>query len=172
MAVSANYDLKVSVTETGLTFGTELVQTSSLLHELGTRASGVLNATSKWHDGTTSVPATKVYSDQVPLADGTVVLNMRTWTDYAGNVVDFTGLKVQLLFLENDPANANLMTLDEGVTNGYEFFGAALGHLQLLPGQAILLYGNDATDDIGAADETILVNGTGAQVFNIIAVAG
>lgn len=172
MAVSAAYDLRVSVTETGLTFGSELVQTASLIHELGTRAQGVLNATSTGHDGTTSVPATKVYSDQVALAVGAATVDFTSMTDYAGTALTFDGLKIQLLFLENDPANANLMTFDDGAANAYLFFGAAAGHVTLLPGQAVLLFGNDAMADVSSTVKNMDVGGTGSQVFNIIAVAG
>ncbi len=174
MAVSAAYDLKVSVTETGLTFGSELISNTSLLHEQTTRAQGTLTADSVSHtDGTTVVPATKVYSDQVPLAAGAATVDFTTLLDYAGTAMTFDTLNIQLLFIENDQANANNMVFVDGLTNPYFFLTENPSSMTLAPGQSILIYGNDAMPAIANASvEQIDVSGTGAQFFNIIAVAG
>ena len=84
---------------------------------------------------------------------------------------DFTGKKVQAILLKNKSTNTGDMTFSVGASNGLELFGASFT-FKLKPGQCCLFYLNDAAPDVAAGDKTIDVAGTGAEQFEIQAVAG
>jgi hypothetical protein len=91
----------------------------------------------------------------------------------ADEVVDGTGLKLQLLILHNRSTNANKITITKGASNG---IGLAASNdtwtLTLSPDQTVGLYLKDAGPDIDSTHKTIDVSGTGSQVLDYEIVMG
>lgn len=118
-----------------------------------------------------TVPVTKSFAAELALSTGAKILDLTALTDGVLATKDFTGLKVQVIKLINKTGNANDMTFAVGASNGYNLMGSDWT-ITLTAGQHILLFGNDATPDVGSGAKTIDVTGTGSQAFQILIVAG
>ena len=121
---------------------------------------------------TSTVPATKVFKDQVSLSGNAATLDLTALVRDNLPNVDGTGLKVQLFVFHNKSTNANTMTIVDGATNGYDIFGSAAGSVTVPIGGTVMFFGNDKLDDIASADKTIDVSGTGSQTFEVHIVMG
>jgi hypothetical protein len=112
-------------------------------------------------------PITEVVTQELALSSGAATIDLTSLPDLAGvaGAVDGTGLKVQAVLFQNDSANANDMTLSQGLSNDYELLGATFS-FTLKPGQWVLVFLNDASPDIASGDKEIDVAGTGAQILN------
>ena len=120
-----------------------------------------------------AVPATKIAGGQVALANGAKTLDLTALAGLGANgtTVDFTGLKLQALYLENPATNEYEISVAPGAANGYAFSGAD-SKLTLAPGQSVLLYGADEAPDVAAGAKTLDFAGTQAEAFNILLIAG
>jgi hypothetical protein len=85
--------------------------------------------------------------------------------------VDGTGLRVQAIKLSNPAANANAITIAKGAAAGYTGLGANFS-LTLVPGAEAMLFNNDGGADIGAANKTLDLTGTGTQSLSVGVVLG
>jgi hypothetical protein len=121
----------------------------------------------------TTPPVTKHSAFEIPLVAGAVTIDLTSLPGLNGEAgaVNGTGLKVQSIRFRNKSTNANLITVTEGASNGYELAGNTW-KLGLLPGQSTQMFGNDATPDIAAGAKTIDVTGTGAQILEVHVVMG
>lgn len=160
MAVEVTYNSILSVKET-LGTGVSLVTTPNVTHD-GLSTGGTFNASS-------TVPATKVSSGAATLAAGVATINLAAMPGVNGATVDFTGLKVQFVKLQNPSANA--ITIVPGAANGIDLFGAA-SSVSIQPGQEMLFKFNDTGPDVAAADRTLDLTGTLVQTLNFVFVAG
>jgi hypothetical protein len=135
---------------------------------------GALSAVSESLTASTTVPATKVAGGQVALVAGAKTLDLTALTGLGANgaTEDFTGLKVQALFMKNPATNSGSISIAPGASNGYEFNGSD-GKLTLSPGQSVLLYLADSAPDVAdsSADQLDFA-GTGTEEFDIVMVAG
>jgi hypothetical protein len=166
MSVSALYVLKCIATETpalGLDHATDV----PFDHDIGT-TNGTLNASS-------TVPATKAYSDQIALAGGVATIDLTSLGGPISSSVTFDGLKVQLVYITCPSTNTAGITFAVGSSNGYNLFGAdnaSAERVEVMPGGAVLAYHPNNAEDVSATKDTIDVTGTGTEVFNICLVAG
>lgn len=133
----------------------------------GLNIAGVLNASS-------TVPATKYAAGRLTLSSGSGTLDLTALPGRtADEVVDGTGLKLQLLILHNRSTNANKITITKGASNG---IGLAASNdtwtLTLSPDQTVGLYLKDAGPDIASDKKTLDISGTGSQELDYEIVMG
>ena len=116
-------------------------------------------------------PTTKVAAFEQALAAGAATIDLTALTGTNGVSVDGTGLKVQAIKLVNKAANSTAMTLSKGLTNGYDAWGANF-EVDVAPGAEIVMFTNDAGSDIGAANKTLDIAGSGIETAQIIIIMG
>ncbi len=126
---------------------------------------------SKTLDAGTTPPVTKVASFLMTLDPTTHTLDLTSIPGTNGATVDGTGLKVQAIAFVATATNANKIAVTYGGANPYNLLGTTFT-FELLAGQELVLYGNDATPDIAAGAKNILFTGTGVQTMSIIVVMG
>ncbi len=163
MAVSAKYNLLLEVNET-LTLSEDQSTDPTLLHTIA-GGSGTLNATS-------TVPATKPWSDDVQLSGGAVTLDLTALARPVLANVDFTGLKVQLFKAKADATNTSAVKIDVGATNGYNIFGAATSEVDLFPGDQCLFQFTDQLPDVGSGAKDIDLSSSDVDakiIFELVA---
>ena len=153
----------VSVKETPA-LGLDQVTDPRIAHKMTIPIPTTLNST-------TTPPATKVWSDNVPLVAGAKILDLQALVNANLPNVDFTGLKVQVLMMSCPSANTGAITITSGALNGYDIGGAAMSYA-LDPGGTLVLLLRDTAPDVAAADSEIDFAGTGTEPFDIILVAG
>jgi len=160
MTVSASLKLQCKVTET--------------LAGVGSAASPQIThdqyGISQTINGGTTVPATKVYADEVSLSAGAKTIDFAAYPGTDGTD-DATGLKLQSLYLLNKTGNS-AMEFSKGASNGYELGGDASWQVTLKQGQAVQVFGNEQEADVASGAKTIDVAGTGTEAFQIVAVFG
>lgn len=117
----------------------------------------------------TTPPVTKCVVKICTLTAGAFTIDLTTITGTNGLAQDSTNLKVQYFRVKN--LGANTMTFTVGASNGYNLAGAGFS-VALEQNQWFVLFGNDATPDVAAADRTIDVAGTGTQTFELTLVTG
>lgn len=162
MAVSAIITAAITATET--VSDTFVSSSDNTLTYTGLNSSSTINS------GTT-VPATKHATYEVTLSSGTATIDLTALTGAAGATVTGSGLKVQAVIFKNKATNANVISIADGASNGYQLFGN--GWLIELPVGAFVMGSlNDAAPDIGGSAKTIDVVGTGAQVLQVQFVMG
>lgn len=115
---------------------------------------------------TSTPPLSKHAAFQQALVAGAVTIDLTSLTGFNGEAVDGTGLKVQVLKLRNPSTNANQISIEPGVANGYDLLGSDM-KLTLQPGDEVLLYVPDTADDIGAADCELDLAGTLIQALDV-----
>lgn len=122
-------------------------------------------------DALSTVPATKQAAYEVTMADGAATIDLTALVGAAGAAVSGTGLKVQAVIFKNKATNANVISIADGASNGYQLFGN--GWLIELPvGGFVLGYLKDLAPDVGGSAKTIDVSGTGSQVLQVQFVLG
>jgi hypothetical protein len=166
MSVSALYVMKLIATETPA-LGLDNADDVPFDHDIGV-TNGTLTASS-------TVPATKAYSDDINLVAGQATIDLSNLGGPISSTVDFTGLKVQLVYITCPATNTGGITFDVGSSNGYNLFGADSASnesVEVMPGGAVFAYHPNNAQDVGAADEEIDVTGTGTEAFSILLVAG
>lgn len=125
MTVSAQYDLKLIVTETPA-LALDLAANPDIIHQI-TGSHGTLNASG-------SVTATCVIDDQIGLTAGTYTLDVTAFVRTTLATVDATGLKLKLWKVKAASTNTDVVTIATGAATGYALFGTA-GKLVLGPGE-------------------------------------
>lgn len=165
MAVSLNPQFLLSVVET-LTGNVDAAESPQVTHS-GFNLTGVrLNASS-------TPPATKVSAVTHALTAGAKTIDLTVLPGTEGNQ-DCTGLKLQLLLLENPAGNAAI-TIGKGASNGYALFGTTnTVTVAAAATQAgyLAFFFPEGLPDVAAGAKTIDVSGTGTQEFNLILVLG
>jgi hypothetical protein len=163
MAVTAVFESKLTVVQT--LEGDFVAPADNTVSITG------LNET-ETYTGATAVPVTKQSAFEQALTAGAATINLAALPGLtAEETVVGTGLKVQLAKFRNLDANANAITVAVGASNGHTLMGAAWT-FTLQPGQSITFKGDEAAPDIGAADRTIDITGTGAQILECQFVLG
>lgn len=122
----------------------------------------------------TTPPATLHAAFEKALAAGTATIDLTALVGTNGIAVNGTGLRVQVLRVRAKSTNANPITIGKGATAGYIGFGTDFS-LTLgggaSPGEA-LIYTADAASDIGPANKTLDLVGTGTQSLEVEIVLG
>lgn len=136
-----------------------------------TAAFAPLNETLSLNAGTTP-PASQHATFNAALTAGAGTIDLTNLPGItAGEVVNGTGLKVQVAKFLNPLTNANPITLKFGALNPYNLLGASW-QVSLAPGQSLLVNGNAATPAIAAGAKNIDISGTGAQALSVHLVLG
>ena len=169
-AVDAKFHCMLEVEETlelSLNFPTDPTFTHVI--NLATAViKGTLNASS-------TVPATKVFSDNLVLAGGDQTLDLTALTGAASTTVNFTDLKVQLVALAASTSNATAVTVTGGAANPYNILGetnATSDKISIPPGGSLVLYHHDGTEDVSGTKKNVRFQGGVNENINIILVAG
>ena len=153
----------VSVKET-VALGLDQVTNPRIVHEITLPIPTSLN-------GTTTPPATKVWSDNVALVAGVKTLDLQALVNANLPNADFTGLKVQVFFMSCPSTNTGPITVVPGALNDYDLGGASMS-VAVNPGDSIVFLFLDNAPDVAAADSELDFAGTGTETFDIIMVAG
>ena len=163
MSVRLSYKFKNQISET-LAFGT-----------LGVSGEG----TERTLDSGTDPPVTKQAGGEHTLAAGAETLDLTAILNQAGAAVDFTGLKVQSIFIKANAANTATIKFKTGATNGYNLFGSAGGEISLSSntaktwGDECMLVFADTLPDVAAGAKTIDVSSSDVDAkYDITLVAG
>lgn len=168
-AVEARYHPRLEVRET-LGLSLDSAADPDIIHET-TPGEGTLTASS-------TVPATKAWSDQGQLTAGTVTLDLTSLSNGSTlAATNMTGLKVQLVKITNAPAtgtaNTSTLTIADGASNGYTLFGDASGQVTLPVGGWVLLGGNEGLPDVASNAKNITLTSSDTDAdYQILIVAG
>jgi len=164
MAVSAKYHLELTATET-LALSLDNAANPDIVHKIDS-SFGTIDADS-------TVPATKVFSDQITLSSGTSTLDLTGLSIATLDNVDMTGLKVQLFKVKAASTNSAVLTVADGATNGYSIFGDTSGQVSLDAGTEILVYVPDKLADVSSTVKTIDFTSSDVDaIYDVIIVAG
>lgn len=117
----------------------------------------------------TTPPVTKTAFFLQALSGGAATIDLTALSGTNGATIDGTGLKVQAFKMKN--LGANTMSITFGGSNPYELTGSDF-KITLTQNQEVLIYGNDATPDIGGAACEMDLAGTSAQTAEISIVMG
>lgn len=118
-----------------------------------------------------TVTITKCWVTSKAMSAGAATIDLTSLTDLTQTGTTLSGLKVQAVYFGNPSTNANAITITEGGTNGHALMGSAW-KIILQPGQWIVWFGNEASQDVGASDLSWDISGTGSQALDIALVAG
>lgn len=122
--------------------------------------------------GTTTVPVSKWTGFSQALTAGAATIDLTNMPGITpSEVVNGTGLRCQIIKVQNPATNANSITFKTGGTNGHTVFGSTFS-VTLAPGDEALLYGNNSTVTIASGNKTFDITGTGAQALNFVVVMG
>lgn len=162
-SVRAIYDLQLQIRQT-TDLALDGITNPEVTRETTTK--GTLNASS-------TVPATKPWWDDGTLSGATADLDLTALTRTNLPNVDMTGLKVQLFkFKAGSSNNSGGIVVSDHATNGYNIFGDSSGQVTALPGQEVMLIGNDSLADVSSSVKVILLTGTSGDTYSIEIVAG
>lgn len=148
MTVSAKINLAITAAES-LTSPSDLVGDSgaiSLAHAMSDKQT--INATS-------TVPATKAYSDTLTLTAGAVSLDLAALTDAINADLNLTGLKVQALGIKCPTTNTAPVAVAAHATNGYALLAASDGKVEVQIGGSLFMTFNDDAPDVGASAKVL-----------------
>ena len=132
----------------------------------GTRAT--LNATS-------TPPVSNIAGGTRVLVASADAIDLTAVEDHSGAEQDFTGLKLQAVWIKADADNeaASTVTFEPGSSNGYDLFGAS-GQITLGPGDECMFVFQDSLEDVSGTAKAIDVSSSGdaTAAYSITLVAG
>ena len=120
-------------------------------------------------NGSSTPPVTKVAAFKAALVAGAKTLDLTALPGTNGVTVDGTGLKVQVLKVKNLGANA--LSIVPGASGGSDLLAADM-KIVLAQNQEVMIFGNDATPDVGPTDKTLDLAGTLVQESEWMIVLG
>lgn len=164
MALSVNYNAQLEVTEILDTAEDNIVSAASQTYKIPNTYGSLTD--------TSTVPASKKWTDNRTLAGSSETLDLTSLTGPYGTSVSFNGKKVQLVHISASASNVANIIVDIGGTNPYHIFGDANAQETLTPGGFILKYYPNNGQSVGSSNKTILVSGTTGDSYNIHLVAG
>ncbi len=163
MSISVAYTAGITVTET---FTGQYVSSGD-----DTATFNGMNESDTYTSGT-AVPVTKHSDYQLTMTAGAGTINLAALPGKtADETVVGTGLKVQFFKFRNLSTNANPIKITFGASNGYDLLGADF-IVNLLPGQSIQGFLDEAAPDIASGDRLLDVTGTGSQILEVFLVMG
>lgn len=166
MSLQVTYESNVSVLETFTGDYVSSGNNSALFNGLNENGDSYILTSS------TDVPVTKHSEFQQALSSGTATIDLTALPGLTDDeTVDGTGLKVQIAKFRNLASNANAITITFGASNPYNLLGSAFV-MELLPGQSITLYLDEAAPDIASGAKNLDISGTGAQILECQFVMG
>lgn len=162
--VSAAVNFSLKVTETLSTSDAPLIDTADAAVRMKIEKLITLNAG--------STPDGELHADMsVAMTAGAATIDFTALTKRGGVAQSFNGKKVRAIAFYNPVANANIITISEGASNGLPLFGATF-KIGIQPGDYVFAYLGDAGTAVGGTDKNIDLAGTGTQALQMLAVAG
>lgn len=128
-----------------------------------------LNVTNMYMPGG-SIPVSMVSAQELALTSGSLTLDLTALLGTNGVTESATGLKLQLMKIQNPASNGN-MTFAQGGSNPYQLFGSTWS-FSLGGGQSAMYDFANQAPTVSSTNKTIAVTGTGTQSFNLIMVFG
>lgn len=163
MSVSVTYAATCTVRETLATNTGSASDSSRVITHDAYNETATLSATS-------TPPATTCAHFLLTLSAGAATIDLRALTGTNGASVDLNGLKVQVVRVKN--LGANSMVFKSGGTNGHTGVFTATNGQIVQPSGHVMVFANDAGDDVDATHKTWDVTGTGSQTAEVTIVAG
>jgi len=123
--------------------------------------------------GSTTVPVTKSWKDQIQLSAGAATLDLTALAN--GNLpnVTFSGLKVQLVALFAAVLNTAAVVVDVGSSNGYYLFGDANGQVTIPAGGCAAFYCAEGLPDVGSGAKALAFSSSDVDsIIDVLLVAG
>lgn len=125
----------------------------------------------------TTPAVTKVYAQQLQLSSGTLTVDLTALVDGAGQALDLTGLKVQIIKIVNAPrsgaANTDTLNVVIAAVNGYQWAGDAASEATLAIGGSLQIYNPEGTPDVGASAKDITFSSPDVDAdFQLLIAAG
>jgi len=128
--------------------------------------------------GSSSTPAvSQVYAQQLTLPAGPLTVDLAALVDGAGQALDLTGLKAQVIKIVNAPksggANTAGLNVVPAAVNGYQWAGDADSEATLAPGGVLTIYNPEGNPDVGASAKDITFSSADTDaVFQLMIAAG
>jgi hypothetical protein len=170
-SVTAHWDFRLDVDET-LDLQLDLPDDPTYTHKIPDISSTNVRGTL---DGSSTVPATKVFSDMAVMSSGELVLDLTSLTSAAGSSESFDGLKVQLVKIAALTSSGEVV-VQKGDTNAYNLLGydnASSETLEVLPGGCAAWYLHDSAEDVSSTKCNVKFTSSNNNcVFYIVMVAG
>lgn len=164
MGISVNYNLQLDVTAQ-LATGEDNVQSAASQTYTISGNNGQLS-------GTSTVPASKYWTDNRTLAGSSETLDLTSLTGPYASSVTFNGLRIQCIKIVAGSANVADIIVDIGDTNPYHIFGDANAQVTLKAGAALEMVVPNNGQVVGSSNKNVKVSGTTGDSYNIMLVAG
>lgn len=166
MAVSANYQSALTVTET---FTDTTVPTANTTGRQVTHDKQNTNAT---YDAstTTTIDVDNVVGMLATLSSGALTIN---FASIAGTTatLDLTGKRLKFIKVKPTSTNTGSFTIAKGASNGYAPIGSTFSLVVAKDGEVLMSFG-DASTAIASGARTLDLSGTGAESALILFVFG
>jgi hypothetical protein len=166
MSISTVYQANLTTAET-LETGVPAASDKSLSHS-GFNTSATINASS-------TPPGTKCAFFRKALESGSATIDLTALVGTNGAAVNGTGLRVQAIKFKAVAGNAAAITIAKGSSNGYDGLGAAFS-LTLAAtsalGAEVMIRTADAGSDIGSANKTLDLSGSGTDAVDVAVILG
>lgn len=124
--------------------------------------------------GASAIPVTKHADFRKAMVAGAGTIDLAALPGVTPEeVVNGTGLKVQILKIRNLSSNANAIVVSKGASNGYGLVAAGTTwSVPLDPGQSTTFQLDDSAPDVAGGAKTIDLAGTASQVLEVQVVLG
>jgi hypothetical protein len=123
-------------------------------------------------NGSSSPAVTKQAGGARQLTAGADTIDLTSFNNISSGSVDFTGLKVQMIYIEITTAT-NEVTFAEGASNGFPAFAASNGKIGLGQANQVFFVLDETTPDVSASVKTIDVASSDLDAeYEIYMVAG
>lgn len=118
-------------------------------------------------DATTTPAVTKATAFNHAMSAGAGTINLASLPGLTSEeVIDGTGLKVQVFKFKNPSTNSGTITIVPGASNGYNLLGSSMS-IELPVGAEISCKIPEGTPDIASGARTIDISGTGTDELSI-----
>lgn len=168
MSITAFWDFFLRVEEADAV-SEDAVTEQPLVHKWSGQNGVILSST--------TIPGTKVWSDDRTLSGGTETLDLTALTRPNLPTVTMLGLKIQFVNILAAAANTQPVVIKAAASNAYSIVGTdptdGSGFGVIHPGGALLLFGNNTMEDVAAgAKDFIVKSDMTTAAYKILIVAG
>ena len=132
MSVNSKQTMGLVTTETVSTGLDHADSSEQVVHNLNSGATSSTTLT-----GSSTPPATKVYSDEIELAAGTATVDLTSMVGAFSASVDFTSAKIQQIYIKAHAANTSHIVVSQNVATPYFLLGLTGDTITLHPGSSV-----------------------------------